>query len=99
MILVATGSCPTNYSSTLQWKTLQYYFSTGLTRHELLAIAEVLRQTLHLPKISRAATRNTPSLFTWFSENWSEIESVLPYVTLVDDNLNEISLRTQCYHS
>ena len=98
MKYVATGSRPTDFTSTEQWKTLQYYFSTGLTRHELLSIAEILRETLHLPKISREATRNTPNLFKWFCANWSEIKNVLPYVTLFDDNFNEISLRVQCSH-
>ena len=73
------------------WITLQRYFSSGIRVTELKSIAKFLQFYLNLPFISRKALRSCPLLIKWFEDNWSKIYPFLPYISLLDDNLQPIN--------
>lgn len=77
------------------WSILCSKFGTGFTLHELLSVATVLQSTLNLPQITRNQKRSLPLLVNYFSENSAYIIPVLPYVSLYDENLFEISSVTE----
>ena len=83
-----------SYSKTVQWQVLQQRFTTGLTIKELTSIAVIIREVcpeLPLKKMKRETKRNLTLLVQWFIENWNSISPILPYITLYDDNGNEIN--------
>lgn len=77
-------------------KQLQITFSAGITRRELLSVATVISLFVRLPPISHEAKRTFVPLIKWFSSNYYQIAPILPYIQLVDQEGNQISLKVQC---
>ena len=66
-----------------------------MTQNELSSIAMILEKTLNLPHLPREMRRTFSSLMNWYISNWDKIAPTLQYITLVDDNYNTISGKTQ----
>ena len=84
-----------DYTKCPQWLYLQSKFSTGVSLKELKSIATIIQLHLGLPPLTRNQKRSYPLLIKWFCINWDQIQPVLQYIYLFDDNLMEISSNSQ----
>lgn len=71
-------------SESLGWKVICEFYGPNLNQPELLSLAEVLADQLHL-KVDRLAKRRKEVLIKWFDENIALIQPYLPFVKLEDD--------------
>ena len=86
------GESPISFRNSPEWKYIQVHFSSGITQTELLSIVEVITANFDIPPPTHQQKRRFNLLILqWFHDNWAKISQVLPYITLYDDNFNQIS--------
>ena len=79
-----------DYKNSRAWKCLREQFSTGIRHRELVSIASVLTQMYGLPEINRDARRSFVVLIKWFDDRWSEIDTYVKHMCLLDENMTKI---------
>ena len=97
MIFNCSGCSPKKFDaqSSIEWVILQQHFSSGITFNEFLSISQIICQLLNMKPLTRSEKRSFSSLLYWYHQNWNSISQVLPFVHIIDDNLNEVSGATQ----
>ena len=84
-----------DYTKSFVLPIIRAQFSKGITHKELNSIAEILKQIVQLPPLTRHEKRSYPLLIRWFEKNWNTIRPIIPYITLLDSNFIPINHATE----
>ena len=81
-----------NHSEAL--KTLNFYYGTGITHKEYVCLARIICKEMNL-KLDRLAVRDHRVLVKWFDDNWEIISVIIPYIQILDENKEPITLQRE----
>ena len=87
-----------DFEQTPQYKILQQHFSTGISLPELRSLAHIIQQIYHLDPIDRETNRSVSLMIQYFIKYWALIEPLLPYIQILDDNMQPINGNRQLFH-